>query len=57
MRSSSQRRPSIKERRLTEPGLTGACLNALAQAALVYIGPTVIVYMECVTIFIPVDKR
>ncbi len=26
-----------KERRLTEPGLTGARLNALAQAALVYI--------------------
>ena len=38
----------------SEPGLTGALLNALAQAALVY---TVIVYMECVTIFIPVDKR
>ena len=53
MLSSSQRRPPIK-RRHTEPGLTGALLNALAQAALVY---TVIAYMECVTIFIPVDKR
>ena len=55
MRSSSQRRPPIYNIRLhTEPDLTGARLNALAQAALVY---TVIVYMECVTICIPVDKR
>ena len=31
------------ERRLIEPRLTGACLNALVQAALVY---TVLVYTE-----------
>ena len=37
-----------KERRLIEPGLTGARLNALAQPALVYKN-TVLVYMEWVT--------
>ena len=40
-----------QERRLIEPGLTGARLNALAQPALVYKN-TVLVYTEWVTVFI-----
>ena len=42
------------EGRLIERCLTGARLNALAQAALF---STVLFYTEWVTIFLPVDKR
>ena len=55
MRSSSQRRSSLlvyKERRLIEPGVTGARLNALAQPALVYKNSCV-VSTEWVAFFYP----